>query len=283
MATTPDGDLSAIRSQLSRSLFRHGFSLPRRRLKGALMAVELSSWAIKGVLVRIEGERRTLYGPFQFEVDPGTEATAEERIRMVARELRRHIDATGVRKFICLLSTSRARTVMVELPALAKEDVVSALSLKAMKIVGTSSREWVIDAIQLTAGTDGEKDHYLLTAMDLSERKEAEAVLREVICHEVAHAATYARHGSGCRPHGSEWSALMLAAGQPARARLPADILPPHLRHHTVPNLPFRHRCPRCDATRNGRRAMPHWRCSRCQAAGHEGLLKITRQAPIAK
>ena len=109
-----------------------------------------------------------------------------------------------------------------------------------------------------------------------------ETILREVICHEVAHAVTYVRHGGACRPHGTEWRALMVAAGQPARARLPADALPLHLRHYTRPNLPYRHRCARCQATRNGRRAMPHWRCGRCLEAGYDGRLTIARRAPDA-
>jgi len=51
-------------------------------------------------------------------------------------------------------------------------------------------------------------------------------LLAEVLCHEAAHVAVHELHGRGCRPHGSEWRALMRAAGYDARTRIPEDALP---------------------------------------------------------
>lgn len=45
-----------------------------------------------------------------------------------------------------------------------------------------------------------------------------DALLREVVCHEVAHAAVFAIHRRRVRPHGKEWGALMRAAGYRPRA-----------------------------------------------------------------
>lgn len=47
---------------------------------------------------------------------------------------------------------------------------------------------------------------------------ESPEVLREVLCHEVAHAAAYALYRRRLRPHGREWGALMRAAGYRPRA-----------------------------------------------------------------
>ncbi len=54
----------------------------------------------------------------------------------------------------------------------------------------------------------------------------AAELLREVLCHEVAHLAAYELHGTTIRPHGREWRALLIAAGYPARATIEAATLP---------------------------------------------------------
>jgi hypothetical protein len=61
------------------------------------------------------------------------------------------------------------------------------------------------------------------------------AVLREVLCHEAAHAAVHELHGRGPRPHGPEWRMLMRAAGFEPRVKLPADLLPNLLLHRSRP------------------------------------------------
>jgi predicted SprT family Zn-dependent metalloprotease len=105
-------------------------------------------------------------------------------------------------------------------------------------------------------------------------------ILEEVVCHELAHAATFVRHGADVRPHGPEWRALMRAAGFAPRVKLPSEALPAALRAHTEPRLPFLHRCPTCEISRPGRLARHDWRCSRCLTAGRSGRLIIERQAP---
>ena len=44
-------------------------------------------------------------------------------------------------------------------------------------------------------------------------------VLREVVCHEAAHAAAWILHGGAARAHGREWKELMRRAGYAPRAR----------------------------------------------------------------
>jgi len=104
-------------------------------------------------------------------------------------------------------------------------------------------------------------------------------ILREVLCHELAHAACWRSHGPMVRPHGSEWKSLMRRAGFEPRVRLPNELLPESVRDHAHSRLPWEHRCPRCDARRSARRAMPHWRCARCVAAGADGRLQIMRSS----
>src|SRR5262249_14381108 len=44
-------------------------------------------------------------------------------------------------------------------------------------------------------------------------------ILREVLCHEVAHVAIWHVHGCGARPHGPEWRELMALAGYEPRVK----------------------------------------------------------------
>lgn len=47
----------------------------------------------------------------------------------------------------------------------------------------------------------------------------APEALREVVCHEAAHAAVWLLHGRSARPHGREWKDLMRRAGYEPRVR----------------------------------------------------------------
>jgi predicted SprT family Zn-dependent metalloprotease len=105
-----------------------------------------------------------------------------------------------------------------------------------------------------------------------------EALLREVLCHEAAHAAVHLLHGAGVRPHGREWRALMRAAGFEPRTRLPQADLPAHLAVQARAATPWQHLCPICHATRRARRPMPHWRCRTCLAARLDGRLVIRHE-----
>ena len=103
-----------------------------------------------------------------------------------------------------------------------------------------------------------------------------QALLPEVLCHEVAHVATFDLHGSHCRPHGPEWKSLVLAAGYPARLRLG---LASDNRTTQVPirrSVIYQHRCPVCQAVRFARRPNRRWLCGECVASGEPGSLVIT-------
>lgn len=101
---------------------------------------------------------------------------------------------------------------------------------------------------------------------------------REVVVHELAHAAVLLVHGRGPRPHGAEWRGFMQSAGLVPRVRLPRAevqaLLPPAPRK---PRAGWLHSCPVCQAARTTRRPMRHWRCGRCRKAGLEGALRVVR------
>ncbi len=54
----------------------------------------------------------------------------------------------------------------------------------------------------------------------------AAALLREVLCHELAHLAAYRLHGTKIRPHGRAWKDLVIAAGYPPNVTYAAENLP---------------------------------------------------------
>ena len=101
--------------------------------------------------------------------------------------------------------------------------------------------------------------------------------IAEVLCHEVAHVATYRLHGRSAAPHGKEWCALVRAAGFEPRVRTcgnaPAEK---PRRQHASGNL-YEHRCPVCQIIRVARRPVVNWRCAECLDAGLEGALLITQ------
>ncbi len=106
------------------------------------------------------------------------------------------------------------------------------------------------------------------------------ALIEEVLCHELAHVATYELYGKRCRPHGPEWAALMRTAGfEPrVRARLSHDV-EAVVRAARAGRPLYEHRCPVCQAIRLARRPVPQWRCAACAAAGREGKLVIAKRA----
>ena len=89
-----------------------------------------------------------------------------------------------------------------------------------------------------------------------------DTLVREVLCHEAAHAAVHLKHGHQMRPHGKEWSSLMGSAGFPARVRIPSSELPAAHQMRARHASEWEHRCPVCQAiriskTRNHSLAMP--------------------------
>jgi len=102
-----------------------------------------------------------------------------------------------------------------------------------------------------------------------------EAVLREVICHEAAHIATWTLYEGRSKSHGSEWRDLMLRAGYQPRARWVDPLLSQVIWSKSTPIKLYDHRCPVCGAHWVARKRVTYWRCGECRDAGLEGLLEI--------
>ena len=103
------------------------------------------------------------------------------------------------------------------------------------------------------------------------------AELREVVCHEAAHVATWLLHGRRARAHGNEWKAMMRLAGYEARVRWADDTVPAPVRARR-PSVVYIHTCPTCRAHWVARRAVAVWRCGACRDAGREGRLTVRRR-----
>lgn len=110
----------------------------------------------------------------------------------------------------------------------------------------------------------------------------------EILCHELAHAVLTLRHSRSFAPHGSEWRALVAAAGFAPRAKLQvrrrrssstaAPRVEEALGGSPRPTISrHEHRCPTCHSVRYSARSMTRWRCVECAAAGLPGELSITR------
>lgn len=106
-----------------------------------------------------------------------------------------------------------------------------------------------------------------------------ETTLLDVLAHEFAHLAAYARHGRGIRPHGREWAGLMRSAGFPPRVRFADEGAIDVVRAHARIPVRYLHRCPVCGAARETSRPMQRWRCGACYESGLNGLLEIVRVA----
>lgn len=99
---------------------------------------------------------------------------------------------------------------------------------------------------------------------------------RQILCHELAHAAAVMKFGHAVRPHGPEWRHFVRVAGfQPMT----------HLVSHwagrptskLVAVLPiYEHRCVVCQAVRYASKRVTNWRCVECVGAGLDGALKIS-------
>jgi predicted SprT family Zn-dependent metalloprotease len=108
-------------------------------------------------------------------------------------------------------------------------------------------------------------------------------VLREVLCHEIAHIVAYrqarARRARRPRAHGAEWAALVRAAGYEPLVRAPRAWIA-QLAPRTSPTSLRRnvlHICPVCQVRRVASRTVPAWRCSACVAVGLDGRMEVIR------
>jgi SprT protein len=102
-----------------------------------------------------------------------------------------------------------------------------------------------------------------------------------VLCHEAAHVAAFLLYGRAIRPHGSEWAALVRAAGYSPELRtaVPRSIAAPRREMRRPTLYRMEHRCPVCQSMRWARRPMPGWRCTDCLAAGLDGAMIIVDHA----
>jgi predicted SprT family Zn-dependent metalloprotease len=108
-------------------------------------------------------------------------------------------------------------------------------------------------------------------------------LLREVLCHEIAHVVAYRRaQATGARrprAHGAEWAALVRAAGYEPVVRAPrawiAQVLPQP--STTSRRRRVLHLCPVCQTQRVAQRAVPAWRCSACAELGLDGRMEVIR------
>lgn len=97
---------------------------------------------------------------------------------------------------------------------------------------------------------------------------------REILCHELAHAAASRRPRGGLPPHGAEWAALVQSAGFDPVSRLtvPRRVSPSTLSR----NVRYEHRCLVCQFVRVARRSVHSWRCAECVRCGLPGKLTIS-------
>jgi len=98
----------------------------------------------------------------------------------------------------------------------------------------------------------------------------------EIVCHELAHAAALQIHGEGISPHGSEWRALITAAGYLPSATFTAAKSSSQVSRR-VGGTWYEHRCPVCHAARFAKKRMPQWRCPECTEHGLPGLLEVNK------
>jgi predicted SprT family Zn-dependent metalloprotease len=99
-----------------------------------------------------------------------------------------------------------------------------------------------------------------------SELRNAEIpVLKEVLCHELAHIAVRELHSRRVKPHGPEWKALMEAAGFEPRVRFPTvGNGAPGKKTQRRALFAYVHRCLVCKRSRTTRQPMRQWRCAEC-------------------
>lgn len=97
---------------------------------------------------------------------------------------------------------------------------------------------------------------------------------REILCHELAHAAANRRRRGGQRPHGAEWAALVQSAGFSPAAQLTVP------RSSSVStqsrDARYEHRCLVCQFVKLARRPVHSWKCPECVRCGLPGNLQVS-------
>ncbi len=124
----------------------------------------------------------------------------------------------------------------------------------------------------------------LLTLSKILLLKQNRHLLLATLCHEAAHFAAWRQHGVFIAPHGTEWRALMRAAGfNPRVARPMEEIFGMEERLIEEQRL-YQYHCAVCGITRVRAAKNGRLRCGACVNAGRKGLLTITvMTAPCSK
>jgi predicted SprT family Zn-dependent metalloprotease len=110
----------------------------------------------------------------------------------------------------------------------------------------------------------------------------APEALREVVCHEAAHVATWLLYGRRARAHGREWKELMHLAGYEPRVRWAEAAVPEPVRARRGRPFVYVHTCAHCRAHWIARSTSSLWRCAVCRGKGREGRLTVSRCAAVA-
>jgi len=98
---------------------------------------------------------------------------------------------------------------------------------------------------------------------------------REILCHELAHAAANKSTNADHSPHGVDWAKLVRSAGFNPSARLNVHRTPS--RKTKSRGLSYEHRCLVCQFVRMARRPVYSWRCPECVRCGLSGELTVKR------
>jgi predicted SprT family Zn-dependent metalloprotease len=108
------------------------------------------------------------------------------------------------------------------------------------------------------------------------------AALREVVCHEAAHVATWLLYGRHASAHGREWRELMRLAGYEPRVRWAESAVPAAVRERRRSSAVYVHACPVCRAQWIARTTSSAWRCATCRDAGRDGRLTVSKREAAA-
>lgn len=154
-----------------------------------------------------------------------------------------------------LARTFHGLAVLWKLPQLRNR-----VTLRLNPRLRTTIARWVIDS----------------SGLEVSTRFFALRDQRQILCHELAHAAAVMKYGRAVRPHGPEWCGLIRMAGFEPQTRRSTDRPRGTVPRRGPTTTSYEHRCAVCQAIRYAKRPVKNWRCAECVGAGLGGKLTIT-------
>lgn len=181
-STNPEESLRALGQTFDHSL---RLSERQKELTGKSrprLVVEVGPTILRGLFVKPQGDEWLLEHYEEHVVPAEIRENDRKRRKFFGRRLRRLRRRSRTREFVCLLPPGPVRNSIVSLPALQREDLTSALSLKALKLVQGTPETWVWGAERLQSrdsdnvAPDGK---YLLSAVAASEIEELAHVFAE--------------------------------------------------------------------------------------------------------